>query len=408
MKIKNDKLIIQITCLVVSIVLWMVIMYITPEVDTTYSNIPVTIRNLSSLENANLIMMNQDKENITVNVKVTGLYEQVNKISKSDFSAYIDVLGYGEGVRNADVKVVGPSGVEVKSVYPSQIVCNIEAITSKVMDVTVQFEGEQAKDHYRDVPRSNPSSVKITGPRSIVNSASMAVATVNIANAADTIVKTGPVRIYDDKKTEILMSAPVGNVEVYVPIYPTKYLELKPAVTGVPEEGYELVNVTVVPEKIRVAAKQDILDTFYELNLEELDLTGAHNNTMSSKNILNADGLILLGMETKPVVNATVEKVIERVITYKLDDIKFVNNLKDKKIIFDDTNEEISITVEGTSTLVNSLKKEDIILTVDLAEAVTGNNTLAIQYETEYQLKNIALSTEHIKIQLTDVETSEE
>ena len=54
------------------------------------------------------------------------------------------------------------------------------------------------------------------------------------------------------------------------------------------------------------------------------------------------------------------------------------------------------------------MKKEDIILTVDLAEAVTGNNTLPIQYETDYKLKNIALSTEYIKLQLMDAETSAE
>ena len=88
MKIKNDKLFIQITCLVVAIVLWMTVMLVTNQtLEETYANVNVTIRNLSTLENSNLIMMNQDNQNITVTVKATGLTEQLEKISSRDFSA---------------------------------------------------------------------------------------------------------------------------------------------------------------------------------------------------------------------------------------------------------------------------------------------------------------------------------
>jgi len=210
MKIKNDKLVIQITCLIVAFVLWMIVMLVTNQtLEQSYPNVSVTIRNLSALEKSNLVIMNQDKENITVTVKATGLTEQLEKISSRDFSAYIDVLGFNEGITNAKVEVVGPSGVDVVGVYPSQIACNIEGVISKVMDVTVQFEGEHAKNYYRAQTVPNPSSVKITGPRSVVNSADKAVATINIEGAMDDVVKTVPVRIYDDTDNEIFLSAPI-------------------------------------------------------------------------------------------------------------------------------------------------------------------------------------------------------
>ena len=154
---------------------------------------------------------------------------------------------------------MGPSGVEIASVYPTQIACNIEGVISKVMDVTVQFdEGSQASGYYRAQALPNPSSVKITGPRSVVNSANLAVANIKIDGAVDNVVKTVPVRVYDDMDTEIFLSVPTGNVEVTVPIYPTKYVDLNPSLVGVPEEGYEMVNVTVQPNRVRIAAKQDI------------------------------------------------------------------------------------------------------------------------------------------------------
>ncbi|HOT22083.1 MAG TPA: hypothetical protein PLD67_05880, partial [Sedimentibacter sp.] len=69
MKIKNDKLVIQITCLIVAFVLWMIVMLVTNQtLEQSYPNVSVTIRNLSALEKSNLVIMNQDKENITVTV----------------------------------------------------------------------------------------------------------------------------------------------------------------------------------------------------------------------------------------------------------------------------------------------------------------------------------------------------
>lgn len=409
MKIKNDKLFIQITCLVVAIVLWMTVMLVTNQtLEETYANVNVTIRNLSTLENSNLIMMNQDKENITVTVKATGLTEQLEKISSRDFSAYIDVLGFKEGINNAKVEIVGPSGVEIASIYPTQIACNIEGVISKVMDVTVQFdEGSQASGYYRAQALPNPSSVKITGPRSVVNSANLAVANIKIDGAVDNVVKTVPVRVYDDMDTEIFLSVPTGNVQVTVPIYPTKYVELKPSVVGVPEEGYEMVNVTVQPNRVRVAAKQDVLDTIKELQLEELDITGAFNNILSSKNILNTDGLIILDLQTVPVVNTVVEKIIDKEFTYSLEDIQFINKSDGSDVILEETEEEITVTVTGTSTLINSLKKSDLILRADLAEAVIGLNTINLDYVSEITFKNITISQDTVNVEIIETETTE-
>lgn len=399
MKIKNDKLVIQVTCLVVSVILWIIIMVETsPLLENTYTNIPVTIRNLSALENSNLVMMNTDKDNLTVSVKVEGYGEQLNNIKKGDFTAYIDVYGYGEGITNAKVEISGPSGVEIVNTYPTQIACNIERIISRVMDVTVQYEGNQADNYYRSLALSNPSSVKITGPRSVVNSASHAIATVNIEGVINDLTKTVPVRIYDGTDTEIFMSSPVDNVEVTVPVYPTKYVNLVPTITGNPEAGYQLVNVTVNPEKVRIAARQDILDTIKELSLAELDVSGAYNNILSSKDILNTDGLILMDLTTTPVVNAVIEEVVEKEFVYKTSDIQFINLKEGSNAAPVNAEQEITVKVVGTSSVVNSLKKSDLILSSDMAEAVAGNYTVNVECITDLKLNSISFSQNTVDV----------
>ncbi|WP_313343547.1 CdaR family protein [Sedimentibacter sp.] len=401
MKIKNDKIIIQITCLVVSVVLWAIIMIDTkPPMKETINSVPVTIRNLSALENSNLIMMNSDKDNLTINVNVEGSPDQVSKLKRGDFSAYIDVLGFPEGITNAKVEITGPSGVEILSTYPAQIACNIEGVISKVMDVTIQYEGMLAENYYKALSLSNPSSVKITGPRSVVNAADMAVATVNIANATDNVVKTVPVRIYDGTDTEIFMSAPVENVEVIVPIYPTKYVSLTPNVTGTPEEGYQLVDVTVKPERIKIAARQDILDTINELELADLDITGASKNILSSRDILNTDGLILLDLTTTPVVNATVDKTVDKELVFEPSEINFINVKEGYEVMLSDTQTEITVTVTGPSSIVNQLKKEELTITADMEGKEIGLHDILIVCTTEKEVDSISLDQEMLNVEV--------
>lgn len=403
MKIKNDKILIQITCLVVSVILWMFIMVETnPPFEQYYNSIPVTIKNLSALENSNLVLMNSDKDHFTVNVKVKGTSDQFTNIANSDFSAYIDLLGFSEGITNAKIEVSGPSGLEITNFYPSQIACNIESIISKVMDVDVQYEGSQADDYYRLFPISKPSSVKITGPRSVVNSATMAVATVNIEGAADNVTKTVPVRVYDGTDTEIFMSAPIDNVEVTVPIYPTKYVKLVPNITGTPEEGYQLTDVTVKPDKIKIAARKDILDTINELEVSELDITGEFNNILSSREILDTESLIILDLNTNPVVSAVIEKTVEKDFVFEASEIQFNNLAEGINVDIPDSEHEITVNVVGPVSVVNQLKKNDLTLAADLSTVVPGTNNVNLECTTGKTVNTISVSQGQISIEVTE------
>lgn len=404
MKLKNDKIIIQITCLIVSIVLWVFIMIETnPPVYENITNIPVTIKNLSALENSNLVLMNSDKDSLTVNVRVKGTREQIAKVNKDYFTASINVIGLPEGVTNAKVEISGPSGLEITSVSPSQIPCKVEGIVSKIMDVTVHYDGNETNNYHRESPALRPSSVKITGPRSVVDSAAVAVATVNIQGAVDDVTKTVPVRIYDGKDTEIFMSTPVDNVEVTVPIYPTKVVELIPNVIGIPEDGYQLTDVTVNPDKVKIAAKQEVLNTIKELMVEDLDISGAYNNILSTREIINTEGLIILDLPSTPVVNALVEKIIEREFVFTPSDVKFTDLVEGSEARVADEELEIKAVVNGPASIVNSLKKEDIVLTGDLSHVTQGSNNVQIVATTEENVNSIALSQETISVKINKI-----
>jgi len=403
MKKKNEKLFIQIACLICSVVLWVVvIVQINPIQGSTVANVPVTIKNLAALEKSNMVLMNSDKDNLTVNIKVKGTVDQLDKISKGDFTASIDVLGFGEGTSNARVELTGPNGIEIQDSSPSQIPCVVESIISKVMDVTVQYDGNQSDEYYRANGISNPSSVKITGPRSIVDSAQVAVATINVEGAIDNIIKTVPVRIYNGTDTEIYMSVPTDNVEVTVPIYPTKYVNIKPNVKGEPLEGYKLVDVSVKPERVKIAARKDILDSIKELEIQELDITGAYNNILSSREVLSEKDILILDLTVSPVVNAVIEKITQKDLSYKLDDIEFTNIKEGYTVNLNNKENLLTATVNGVASVVNKFTKDDLKITVNLSVAVAGINHVKVESITDKAINNISLSAETIEVELIE------
>jgi len=404
MKIKNEKLFIQIACLICSVVLWVMVMVQTnPILDSTVKNVPITIKNLSALESSNMVLMNSDKDNLTVNIDIKGTGEQLNKISNSDFTAYIDVLGFGEGTRNVKVEVTGPDDIVIGNPYPLQIACVVESVISKVMDVNIQYEGSQAAEYYMGDGTSNPSSVKVTGPRSIVDSAKSAIATINVDGAMDAVVKIVPVRIYNGTDTEIFMSVPTDNVEVAVPIYPTKYVNIKPNVTGEPLAGYEISDITVKPDKVKIAARQDILDTIRELEIGDLDVTDAYHNVLSSRKIINDDGFIILDSTDAPVVNVVVEKIIQKELTYKLNEIEITNLKEGYEINLGSEETFVTVTITGTASTVNKFVKTDLHIVADLAGTVLGKNQVKIKSATDKILKSVLLSTDKIEVELSEL-----
>ena len=89
-----------------------------------------------------------------------------------------------------------------------------------------------------------------------------------------------------------------------------------------------------------------------------------------------------MDMTSKPVVNAIVEKIIEREFKFTYDDIQFINKSENTEVILEE-GEEITVKVVGTSTLVNELEKSDLILTLDLSETVPGINKVDLQCVSE-------------------------
>ena len=272
------------------------------------------------------------------------------------------------------------------------------------VDVRVQHEGSHASGYYLSVyGASNPESVIVKGPRSIVNSVSSAVAVVNVEGMSEYVAQNKPVILIDNTNKEIdtrLLTITPSSVEASYDILPTKTVPVKPTFTGEPAEGYKLTDITSDLESVEIAAPKEILDTIVELETEPIDITDASINVMSDKKIIAGKNVNIIGKTNKVNVTATIEKIVEKDFIYNFSDIEFANKGDDYIITPIEEGQVITVTLKATSTIINKLNKEDIKLVVDLIDSVEGVNEIILNVTTDAELESIISDTEYIRFNL--------
>lgn len=409
MKIKHDRILIQLICLFLAVILWVFVMDSdNSKADHPVTGIPVAIKNESLLENSGLTLVEQKVS--TIDVTLNGYRSDVLNINKEDIKAYIDVSGRKEGLNQISVIIEPLEGVEIKDYTPKEIACNIEALVTKTLDVEVAYKGNQANGYYVDDSTVNPASVIIKGPRSIVNSAAKAVANVNLNEDSDTIVKSVPITIYSDTGHQLPLDINPSIVEVTIPVLPTKYIEINPDIQGEPLEGYKRIGYTVEPERIKIAAYKSVIDSINEARTEPIDITGTFYPVTRSVNIINDNNYIIVEGTSKPTVKVQIEKIIKKDFVYSVSDINYVNVPEGLEVVNEDETDEnlIVVTIEGISSIINQFSKDDLKLKVDLTDGKKGINNVVISSETNVEMESIVINPETVDIKLDKVKAEVE
>lgn len=454
MKVKNDKWIIKVLCALGTITLWVLVMTkVNPIVKNNYDHIKVNISNLGILENQEYVLMN-DTNDFTVNVKVSGLKNNVLELSSNDIKASIDlkdiVTENKEGIHNLPIKIQNIDNIEITGYSPAYIPCLIEKKITKSIGVRVKYEGVQNKGFYVDKGISNPSSVLIKGPRSIVDSAAYAIAVVNVDGASQILSRTEPVRIVNDQDIEITtLTVNPFTVDITLPIYPTKTVPVVAQIVGVPKDGYKMTDIKAELGSVTIAGSKSILDTISDIKTEPIDITDANVDIIAEKGLVVEEGVIITDSNYKTKVTASIDRIIDKSFDFSFEDIEIINlpeqydltPIFDEQLSngnFDGENEQqdengeadesgtqdnetddsqndkskpfvFKITLTDVAPKIANINKQDIKLSIDLKDVTEGVNELPIICNKDGEIETIDINPQTVKllIQLKSIDAEQ-
>lgn len=224
-----------------------------PFEERTLSGLPVRYTEADS----GLVVVSRDPLEVTLVVR--GRAGTLQRLENEHFQVYVDLAGVGPGLREHEIRVSPPRGVEVTRLSVETAAVRLDRLAEKEMPVRVTVRGSPAAGHVSRPAVVIPAAVTVSGAESRLERAVQAVAEVDLTGTAGDVRRQVPVQALGAGGEPIpgLRVVPAA-VEVMVPVARLPdpvVLPVHVRLDGVPEPGYEVISVQTTPGEIHVTAE---------------------------------------------------------------------------------------------------------------------------------------------------------
>ena len=278
----------KFTALIMSTALWFYVMSSQdPPMDGSYT-VPVAVINSSRDFRAVV----EDKP-ITVELSAPRSYFAEYK--DQDIRATIDVANLTEGEYDLQVEASYPKGFEFQDVSPDTLHVKIEPYVEKQIAAEVIVTGSTVSDAVVKSVAKSLDNLTVIGAKSEVAKVQRVIGYAGLTNSEDDFEMQVPMSAIDADGRE------VKNIRV-VPSSITVTIDLETGVTKkvVPvtaeislPSGKEFSKITVEPEQIEIAGKEEVLKTIESLKTAPITLPAVNNTFHGTLKIVVPDGVTI-------------------------------------------------------------------------------------------------------------------
>ena len=401
-KEKNDWTL-KVFALIIAIVLWSYVMSeVNPVMTEEFRNVKVNILNEASLEREGIVILEPENiDNIDIKVTISGRRSDIIRVSAEDIIVQVDLSGYGTGEVKVPIYVQVPVGVTLKDYAPKEILFKFDKIVGRERPVTVETIGELPEGYVLGTPTVKPQSVVVEGPSTWLKSLSKVVATVDVSNITDEDINvTVPVKLVDDEGNDVRgISTKQNSVDVTIPVFRVKRVPIEMETVNQLPDGYEIVDLKLNPSYIDIVGKKEVLDRVESISTLPIDIRELMKNKSMPVELVIPEGVSLLKPDQEVTATLNVEEIVKRTFELTLKDVEVLNLAPDLSINEEDLNSPFSLTIQGYGSIVESLKKEDIKIQMNLAGLREGSHFVTIKVQEE-NFTVISLSPERFEIRL--------
>lgn len=375
----------KILSAIFAVVLWTVIVNVyDPTTSYTFSNVSVQLINTESLTDKNYSYEIVDGGKISV--YVSGPKSIVTNIKASDIVATADLSKISAFADYVDIHVsVVKDGQVLNNVEAtpktSAVRLSIENRDTKTINVVSEITGSTA-DGYAVVKRSlNPTSVKVTGPSSVIETVDHAGVSFDVTGATADVTGTADIHLYDSDNNEINDSSlelTQTSVNYTAQVVRTKTVSIEARTSGKPADGYRVSEVTLNHDSVMVYGDANILNSLDKIvipasNINVDGLTESKVFKLALSDYIDKSLSILDNPRIE--VNVKIETTSSRTITLNTSDIKVSGLETGMSYSFEDRT--FSIDVEGSEAALAALDASGITATADLS-TYTSSGTRSI------------------------------
>lgn len=393
-KLKNNTKI-KLISLLSALVLWLYVMTVEDPVEVrTFSDIPITITNMSMLEDRGLAIY--PKEELFADISIKGNLSSLRTINRDNIYIYGRLDDPKEGKNAIYLQANLPERVNKYDIKPSVITVDLEKVVDEKRSIEVDVKGKP--DINIDNIETNKKTVNITGPRSVVNKVTNIKATVDVDEKKkdfSTKLKLVPVNKYGNEVEGVKLEE--DFVVTTVKFLQQKIVPVKLKLEETDGNGADIKNYKISPNEITIEGKKEALEKVSSIDtqpvkIEDLKNANSVEVALDVPNGIKVDNNI-------STVKIDIDKSITSEFVIQKSDLDIINkeSNEDKPLDLSKIPENIKVTVVHSDE-INDLTKDDIQLYIDMTDKSQGEGKYIIKYKSKYSFKEVKIDPRIVEI----------
>ena len=385
---------------ILAFALWFyVVGQMNPPMRKTYRDIAITLTNEQSLSDNGLSVLNWSDDSLRVTV--SGKRSTINKLSKADIVATVDLTNAAEGTNKLPIDLKIPENIEIDNQSLDEITVSVEERITKTRDVRVQYLGDHPAGSEPATIKADPDSVRVSGAKSIVEKVSYVKAEVDADEMPDELSSSMSVLtpVTSGGNTVENVSLSSTQCKITSILYKTRKVKLIVPVRDKSDDGY--TRTTSCQDMITIKGPTADIASVKRIKAEPVDITGIRENMKIDVVPILPEGIYAAeaDRDIKLTVKVSKDKAKDekskgsqtRSFTYTEDDVELRNTGAAQ---FEAEQESIEVQVTGTAKQLAGIKSSDIILYVDLSQiedSASDRTELEIQTECSREYSDMAV-----------------
>lgn len=379
----------KLICFIFAFVLWVYVMSNDPIITNEYREIPVTISNGKDIQAEELVLAPDTV--LVTKATLKGRRSQVSEIGKTGIRAYGIINDPKEGTNSLKLDLNLPNSDVDYFLSPSVLSVVLEKEVLEQKPVLIVREGELGKDFRVTEFQTNPSSIYVEGPKSLVDKVAVVRATIDISeNTKDFSKKLQVVPV--DREGNQIAGVKLNEDSVFVHgiIEQTKNLQVKLNLVGTEEGDRRLSGYTLTPSEVTVQGPSELLGEMTEILTEKIDVN----------RLLEAEDDLVLKLSLGDKLKSEIAEIKVSVSTEEKVTKEFEIS-KDKIIIrggdrtladYPNVAEVIKVRISYIENAENIIDMEDIRLYVEAKDIESNPANVAIKSEIEKTYETIEIT----------------
>ena len=394
----NQNLKMKIFAVIFAFFMWIYVMAeVDPIIIRDIDSVPINITNMQELELLELTPEYGTDLNVRVSLRGRRsiLNAQITRGIKAE--GLINNPKEGENILVVDLKDVD-SNVEY-TLNPSNKQINLEKKMVIRKSVSVVQTGTLPEGYEIKEIKSNPASMYIEGPKTLVDSITTLMTTLDVSNYDKDFSKKLQVIPVDRDNQEVKgVSINQDTVFVHAIVVKTKTVPIVLDIPNSENDELKLSGYTIDPPEVVIKGKANIIDSIKEIKTEKVELSQlVENPNLKVKLVLPT------GVETQTpeiTLKSSMEKVISKEFNISKERIQISGNGQLPDISDNpDISDFIAVKITTTDKILDTISENDIRIYIKMQEYQNNPARVPIHVEVDEEVESIETTPLYLNLE---------